>query len=74
MSNLILEEKLEEMRKTYQAFGLATQELETYLMAELEHTYIDSGEEKDLLDAVDKLEELFKFVITAKESRLEKLS
>lgn len=74
MDNKILQNKIDKIRRTYRMFGFEMDELETYLEQELEHKFVKSGEAKDYYEAYDKLEELFKFVITAAEGRLERLS
>jgi len=69
-----LEQKIRKMRKSYLSFSQTISELESYLEYELGHNWPESGEQKDLEDSFDKLEELFKFVEMSAERELESLS
>ena len=70
---------IKNIRLTYLQFGAMMEILENYLKKELisypeyQITYKDSGEKKDFEQSFDKIEELFKFIITSKETHLQKI-
>ena len=70
---------IKNIRLTYLQFGAMMEILENYLKKELisypeyQITYEDSGEKKDFEQSFDKIEELFKFIITSKETHLQKI-
>lgn len=61
-------------RTTYLEFGKVMDELENYLIQELEDNYSNSGEQKDFNEAMNKIEELFQFVILSTENKLKTVS
>lgn len=54
-------------RKGYQIFGIIIEDLEIKLKKEVGLYYHTSGEKKELNDAVNTIEELYKFLITSEE-------
>ena len=62
---------IEDIRNAYVVFGKVMEELENYLKdEEYQEEYEDTGEKNDFEEAYEKLEELFKFIITSKENKL----
>jgi len=62
---------IEDIRNAYVVFGKVMEELENYLKdEEYQEEYEDTGEKNDFEEAYEKLEGLFKFIITSKENKL----
>jgi hypothetical protein len=63
---------LNNLKKDYSEFAKVCDKLEKSLKLELTN-YDKSGEKKDYIKAIDKLEELYKFLIIAKENEIQSM-